>query len=301
MALAPVFQSGPGLFLCPGSSNTGVTTISNTTPYVDANLGSIYTAQIGAEWLTSVGQAGQVLGIAGGGLTWQRRSRSTIQYLTATFSPCWQDNEVWWAYSAAAQAALTVTATFSTPGGNAPDAGCIQVGSWTGFTGATYPTNPWDGNGSLPAYSNFAGSGSTTSAPTGTLSTTALASAVIGFGFTSNSAQGTPASGFTYLTPGHNNTSNVNQEGVDEEYQLFASAQSGLTVSYPNAVLTWSLIGDALAQVGGPVAASDSFALPGVSMVMRRDWWGEIFGAGRKLFRPRGRKLILPGEPEFAI
>lgn len=45
----------------------------------------------------------------------------------------------------------------------------------------------------------------------------------------------------------------------------------------------------------------DSFALPGVSMVMRRDWWGEIFGAGRKLFRPRKPRLVLPDEPEFAL
>lgn len=236
-----------------GTASTG-STVAIGTGLTDANSGDIIIAQIGAEWVTSVGAAGTVLGVSGGGLTWQKRTGTSIHYVTTNNFDCWQRSEIWWAYSSGPLTTQVITATFSLPSSTNFDDACIICFAVTGFTGGAYPTAPWDSNVSLPVIANFAGdSVPTSTVPTlSTLSTTNAATMVLGAVFTSNNEQGLGGLGSGYSLVGSvTNGGAVNTESMDCEQQVFAAAQTNLTVNWTGARPCWTLIADALAQTGG--------------------------------------------------
>jgi hypothetical protein len=215
-----------------------------------AAAGRIVICVTHAEWANAVGAHGVVASIVGGGLTWAKRASATLD--NAGNGSAYNDMEVWWAYAAAKLTNITVTATWTTPGGNNPDAATVLLAGISGFTGTSYQTNPWDANGSLP---KIATSGAS-SAPTITgVSTSSPADMLIwAVGVATNSTTPTHPTGWSNFI--HNNIAGAaNGSAASLQGETVAVTQSNITITTASTLAGWLVIGDALAQAGSASAS----------------------------------------------
>jgi len=233
----------------PGTatSNNVVSAAALTT----VQAGDIIIAYVYAEWAQSVGAAGSVSGISGGGLTWNKRASQSLFGQGQSTNSDYSDLELWWAYAPTALSSVTITATFTKPGGNNFDAAAINVFGVTGFFGTTYSLNPWDSHISLPATGTLAFAAAN---PACVLSTSNARTMVIGAAGASlasldfNSAY--LEAGYTGIVSG-TVVGPTNIATCSVQFRNFATVQTNLTVDYSDAGTEgWIFIGDALSVFG---------------------------------------------------
>ena len=172
--------------------------------------------------------------------------------------------EVWWAYAAAQQTALTITTTMS--GGI--DSGTLAV---LAVSGVQNFTNPWTANSSVPKTAVDTGASSPVQV-TG-VSTTEPNCIVFGFyggetGSTPN-AETTPTA-FTQAYA-RQNWGGSRHSSIWAEYYIFSSAQASITVGSASSTLSnWGMIADAITDATPPLTgtwasteAPDTFAAAG--------------------------------------
>lgn len=235
---------------------SGASTVATGTGISTSTAGDIILAFVHAEWLLSVGANGVVSGVSGGGLTWAQAPGGAVTDLTVATGggfACYNDAELWWAYSSGTLATQVITATFTTPGGNNFDDASIVCWAVKGFTGGSYSTNPWDSNAS--AIVTASSTGITSTVPTlSNLSTTATATMILGLTASPKQPEGSGqiGAGYTYIG-GTNNQGGTNSSCADGEYQLVAQAETNFTVNWNGSTPGWLLIAAALAQAGGSV------------------------------------------------
>lgn len=172
------------------------------------------------------------------GLTWTKRSAIAQDSAVGQFITCFIDAEVWWAYSSGALTGDTITVTYS----GATDAGVLIAFGVNSSGTAFSASSPWDTNGSLPATNFTAG----VVTPSATVSTTAANTLLFAVSAGNQIYGGTAASGYTEID--FNTDFGGSGAGESAQYQVFASAQSGITVNGGEAATSPLFIVDALAQ-----------------------------------------------------
>ena len=185
-----------------------------------------------------------VTGVAGGGLTWQKRSQATYYPSGASTPNNAGSLELWWAVAPTALAAVTITATLNA----ASDDAAILV---FGVAGCN-TTNPWDANVSMGAKLFYP-----TAPPTFAGMSTTQANDFLIFAFGSNSATaiGTVPTGFTQLGI-HSFWSGANPATVGAAYLGVTATQTNQTYAWGSALGTTAVIFDALtADTGGTTTA----------------------------------------------
>src|ERR1035437_6820012 len=199
-----------------------------------------------------------VTSVTAAGLTFAKRKDLDVGDIYGT------SVEVWWAYAAAQQTALTITVTMS---------GVINSGTHAifGVSGCTNFTDPWTANSSVPKTAVDTGAGSVVQV-TG-VSTTEPNCIVFGFyggetGSTPN-AETTPIA-FTQAYA-RQNWGGSRHSSIWAEYYIFSSAQAGITVGSASSTLSnWGMIADAITDATPPLTgtwasteAPDTFAAAG--------------------------------------
>lgn len=200
-----------------------------------------------AEAVTVQGAHPTVSGVSGGGLTWAKRSSQPLD--NAGFGNAYNNLEIWWAFSAGALVAQTITVTWG--GVTIDDMSCVVFGV-NGFTGTDYQTNPWDANASLPAKA----SAGTTTVPTVSGVTSSNAAVMVlgiaasggGGNINAGNIAGSAATSIIFATNG----GGTNNSSVGAFQSVFSSAQTSITVDANNTKNGWMIIADVLAQIGTP-------------------------------------------------
>lgn len=148
----------------------------------------------------------------------------------------------WWATASGTLAAASITVTF---GATIDDASVVVYG----VNGAR-TSSPWDANVSLPFLTQNNNTGAVVTT-TGSVSTTCATHAMV-LGTVGNFKGGgaggtllTAATGYTSID-GNANNGAVNNSLVQTEQQVFAGAQTNLTVGYVETRQGWYMIGDAI-------------------------------------------------------
>lgn len=253
---------------CTGQA-TAAASLSTSTGQ-SAAAGAIIVVTTLAAWAHSVGAAGAVSSVTGGGLTFQKRAGLTLAGVSG--ADPYSRLEVWWAYTSPGNTTITYTANYSLPSATNFETAVISVQSFIGFTGTDYPTNPWDSNSSLPAVGSNEVSGSPTVTGISTTSANTLLLATAGDAPTSGGLGTTPPAGFTIIQSLRNTSATDNSEIV-MEYNVVASAQSGITVAWAAAISNWTAIIDALAQAGTPAGLSNVPGTGGQTIFRIRQGW----------------------------
>lgn len=234
-------------------NNSTVSTAALTTIAAD-----ILVVCVGAEWVNSVGASGTVSGIAGGGLTWVKRSNNAVKvdgFGGGGTSSAFGNLEVWWAFSSSAQSGITITATFTKPGSTNFDAAGIVAFGVTGFTGTNYQTNPWDQNAAVPFKTSSVGSSAVNATGITTTNTnTMLIGSALNFSSVAFLSANT-VSGYTIIDTAFTNAGAVNDFTEGVEKQVVSATQSNVSVGWTDTLDGWILTGDALSQTGGAVSS----------------------------------------------
>ncbi len=228
LALDPTLNFGRG-----GSNGQTVTT--NTTSPLNTIAGDILICNISHERTVAQGSFANVTSVTVGAINLIKRISQ--QFLSA-FEPQYMGQEIWWGYSATAQSDPVITVTTDV----VTDAISFGVGGFTGFSGTSYQTNPWDTNGSLPAVAT----GDTVTVPgiTG-INTMSPQSMVLMFCHCGPNPGAATNGLTTYLVQG-NGAGSHNCAAVAASGP-FATVQSNLASSFTNVEAPWMVIGDALA------------------------------------------------------
>lgn len=259
---------------------TGATLL---TPALTATLtNDIIVAAIFLEQLPT-GTAPTVSSVSGGGLTWTKRS-SKSGLLRASNNPC--DLEIWWALSTGIFSG-TITIT---PSVSIDNAAC----SVFGVNGAN-TSSPWDANVALPA--NAEGNTGTANAVTVSgVSTTNANTMLLQFMGGVNSTTETAGSGLT-LIDSATEAGGTYAAAIASQYQVVSAAQSGASLSFGTNFDPWFSIADAIqAASGGGGSTPHNRTLMGVGLFEAFGTRASgLFEPVRQLWRPKRRKLIVPG------
>lgn len=237
-----------------GLGAAGVSSLALSTGLTYSSAGDIIVVLINTENPTAAVTVSSVSSTSG--LTFQKRTAVAFSGLpynnTGTI---YTSNEIWWAYASAAHSADVITAHLS----GTTDEVTMVAFAVKGFTGGTYSTNPWDGNGALPA--NHSNSGSTGVTPTCSgVSTTSASGMRIAFWGSGGYNQG---SGATYTGYPTGDTailavadaSGTNGSNTTASFALYSSALSSATVNWTTSEeYSYTAIIDALATAGAAVA-----------------------------------------------
>lgn len=160
-----------------------------------------------------------VTGVAGGGLTWAKRTQATA--LPGARNG--QTLELWWAVAPTTLSAATITVTCN----SAFDDAALLVFGVAGCNTA----NPWDANVSLAARSIPAASASTIAPFTGISTTQANDFLIFGWGMANSQAIGTPPAGFSAI--------GAVQNGGGALFASIGAAYMGVTATQTNQTYTW--------------------------------------------------------------
>ena len=200
-----------------GSASGGVTAGNSTVP-TTGSLTTAGTNDIIVAFVMNYDDSGAaalaVSSIAGGSLSWSRKYQTGS---TLVGGAGHVNLEIWYAKSSGVVSGATITATY--PSSVVANADIVVFG----VNGAD-TTTPFDTNASLPAKASVNGLGTPTVSGVSTTNanTMMIAAAVNGVGL------GNHGTGYTTI-----NVANVN--GTDNEYKIFSSVQSGISVAFTSA------------------------------------------------------------------
>jgi hypothetical protein len=179
------------------------------------------------------------------GVTWQRRSRTTMSSAYQPSGITDMGQEVWWAYQPAINAsAVTLTIAVANSSLNGLAVHCSQFL----VTGSPTPATPWEpGAINTQAYSN----GSTPATPNGTV-TTAQANSVAFSSLSQMTASGTAtdtaATGFTAI---NNLTTGSTVHFGESAVQKAITSPGTTTITWTGSQLAYLQVNDAFAGVSG--------------------------------------------------
>lgn len=236
------------------NSNTGSSSGSSTVAAtLSASIGEIIVVVVNNEDVS--GAVKTVTGISDGtGNVYAKRFSATQTGASEPRFGASEGFEVWWAYAANALSTSTITATLSA----STDDAVIIVAGYQGFTGTAYQTAPWDTDASLPKTAQGT-SGSTTATASGISTTSTAGILLAGAGTVSDASQfPPPPSGFSQAGSITNSGgSNSVQAALFDE--VYASAQSSITVTVGTATSGWIFYVDALTVPAGGAAAQTPY------------------------------------------
>lgn len=241
----------------PNTGNNIATDATSIGVTLTASAGDIIVLCLSTECLSSAGGYATVSSVNDGTAN-NYLVRNSVSYQVTGSNSQYMYNAILWAYAAHALAASTVTIDLT--GATLDDASLVAM-DVTGFTGGTYPTNPWDDAASIALAWAASYNGSTNSVPTSNSLATVNANCLI-FGFGGGSdpagagfvgdAGGTICGNSTTQADFANNQGGSNASQTRVIYDVVSSTQSG-TVDFAasESSVAWAVMPDALSQTGG--------------------------------------------------
>jgi hypothetical protein len=212
-----------------GRANTGSFTATlTTTKTADIIVVAVYIESTSGT-LTGANTPAAITSVSSPNLpssAWQQRAAATNPSVGGP-NYISNDFETWWAYSANALTSEVITVACS--GVGMDDYAMIAFG----VNGCGSATNPWDGNGSLPAPENGIASGGT---PSRTISTTQADDFIFAV------MASTYFSGYASIPTGFSNINGAETSGGSDfaqcggGYEAVTSTQSSLTIAWGAAV-----------------------------------------------------------------
>lgn len=203
--------------------------------------------------------------VAGGGLTWAKRTNQQTTWTTDCFAgnTCFGDVEIWWACSSSALSSSSMTVTMDR---STDEVTLIAFG----VTGICPTATPFDTNGGLPVTAaNTTGSNANIQLSASTTQTSDLIFIVVGSGNFVLATGDQSCSGWQQYTE-TDSTGPSDYSVMQVTAKAFTSAQSGLTVrtfgtscGTPETTHPWTAIADAVANASTSPAGG-SLMLMGV-------------------------------------
>ena len=227
------------------ASGTSVSssTVATSTTLTTTNATDVIIALVTS--ITTGAGPPNVSSISGCSLSWTKRfSRGN----TLLATPDHGNADIWYATTSGTISSCTVTANLSST--NADRSADITV---FGISGANTST-PFDTNVALTGSSSSTSTSSTPRVFSG-LSTNNANDFVFAV-TTANTTSGNPGAGYTTIDVAH-----VTAGHQDNQYQIFSSTQSGVTVTFGSADQGngYVILIDAVQQAGGPPPPSGNF------------------------------------------